>query len=260
MKYLTGLLLVFVLAVSGGDAFAQIGDINSAINKAGRQRMLSQRMAKAYFQIGQQVDVDHSKKALDASVVLFDRQLLELKNYAPTPEIRETYQKLEALWLVYKDALLGAAPAPENGRKVLELSETILAQAHQGTVQLEKYSGSNAGHLVNISGRQRMLSQRMAKYYQAMAWNIGNEKTAAELAKARKEFATAQQELTAAPINTPKIQESMELVKMQWFFVENALNQKAGPDKRPQLAVATSSERILEEMDAVVGLYEKLPK
>ena len=131
--------------------------------------MLSQRMAKVYFQIGQQVEVERSKKLLDASVALFDRQLVELKNYSPTPEIRETYQKLEKSWIAYKDLLLGSIPAKENGSKVLALSEDVLALAQQGTVQLEKYAGSNAGRLVNISGRQRMLSQRMAKFYQALA-------------------------------------------------------------------------------------------
>jgi hypothetical protein len=62
----------------------------------------------------------------------------------------------------------------------------------------------------------------------------------------------------AAPSNTQQIKESLDLVKQQWLFFENALNQKAGPDKRPQIAVATTSERILEEMETVVGLYEKL--
>jgi len=71
MKAFFGLLLALVLSVLGGEALAQITDLNSAINKAGRQRMLSQRMAKAYFQIGQQVEVDRSKKILDASVSLF---------------------------------------------------------------------------------------------------------------------------------------------------------------------------------------------
>ena len=55
MKRLSGLLLALTLCVFGSEAMAQIADLNSAINKAGRQRMLSQRMAKAYFQIGQQV-------------------------------------------------------------------------------------------------------------------------------------------------------------------------------------------------------------
>ena len=34
----------------------------------------------------------------------------------------------------------------------------------------------------------------------------------------------------------------------------------AGADKRPQNTVATTSERILEEMEGVVSLYEKLQK
>ena len=56
---------ILVLAIWTGAASAQIADINSAINKAGRQRMLSQRMAKAYFQVGQDIDADRSKKILD---------------------------------------------------------------------------------------------------------------------------------------------------------------------------------------------------
>ena len=119
MKAIFGLLLAFALSVAGGDALAQISDVNSAINKAGRQRMLSQRMAKAYFQIGQQVEVARSKKILDSSVSTFDRQLVELKNFAPTPEIKENYLKLEKSWLAYKDLLVGAEPSQENGRKVL---------------------------------------------------------------------------------------------------------------------------------------------
>ena len=45
--------LLMVLFMQPLLATAQVTDINSAINKAGRERMLSQRMAKAYFQLGQ---------------------------------------------------------------------------------------------------------------------------------------------------------------------------------------------------------------
>jgi len=37
-------------------------------------------------------------------MALFDRQLVELKAFAPTPEIKATYAQLEASWSDYKAA------------------------------------------------------------------------------------------------------------------------------------------------------------
>ena len=75
-------------------AWAQVTDLNDAINKAGRQRMLSQRMGKAWLALVHGVEPTAAQQVLDKSMALFDRQLAELKAFAPSAEIRDTYGKL----------------------------------------------------------------------------------------------------------------------------------------------------------------------
>lgn len=110
---------------------------------------------------------------------------------------------------------------------------------------------------INKAGRQRMLSQRMAKFYQALVWGVAPANGAAELEKARKEFIDGYRELESASINTRAIKEELELGKVQWEFFDTALK---GRGEKPTLMqnVATTSERILEVMDNATGMYEKL--
>lgn len=252
-------ILVFVAVLAAGLAEAQIVSINDAINKAGSLRYTANRLAKAYIQLGMGVEAERSKRILDTAIPMYDRRLTELKNYAPTPEIRETYVALEKSWVGYKDLLIGAAPGQANARKLLPLSEEIVAIANKATGQLATHAGSSQGRLVNISGRQRMLSQRIAKYVQAVAWGVAPDGAQKEIDASRTEFVATMKELTAAKENTLPIREELELGNQQWMFFEAALAGR-GPDRKANAtSVATTSERILEVMDNVVALYEKIP-
>lgn len=95
--------------MTGLPAGAQVKDLNDAINKAGRQRMLSQRAANAYMTLALQAQPAQAEKILSQSMSLFDRQLVELKAFAPSPAIRDTYVKLEGAWSGYKEKLIGKA-------------------------------------------------------------------------------------------------------------------------------------------------------
>ncbi|AEG93762.1 type IV pili methyl-accepting chemotaxis transducer N-terminal domain-containing protein [Ramlibacter tataouinensis] len=260
MQRRTLLQLAPVALLVPGTAIPQVVDINDAINKAGRQRMLSQRLAKSYMALGQKVQADSAEKVLSVSMALFDRQLVELKAFAPALDIRATYAQLEAKWADYKAALIGASPSKNAAEGVLGLAGQVLQLANQGTVQLEGVSGKPLGKLVNIAGRQRMLSQRMAAFYLSASWGVQATPSAAEMAKAREEFLKAHEVLKSAPEATAAIKAELTLAETQFAFFEVALKtlQPGAPNAQNQANVFTTSERILQVMDNVTGLYSKL--
>jgi len=235
--------------------------INDAINKSGRQRMLSQQLAKCYLQIGQSIDPAHSRQILQSSLVLFERQLSELKEFAPTQDIQSVLMDIGQVWGSYRKVLLDASPNQRDAKQVLTINEDILVMTQESTDQLEKFSRTAAGKVVNLAGRQRMLSQRIAKFYQAINWGVAPPNTLTKLEAARKEFVDSLAVLVGFPNNTPDIRNELEVGKQQWAFFEHALNSNtANTGKKSQVAnsVATLSERLLEVMDRVTCMYIRL--
>ncbi|MDP9991800.1 nitrate/nitrite-specific signal transduction histidine kinase [Variovorax boronicumulans] len=253
-------LFIASTALVAVGARAQVADLNDAINKAGRQRMLSQRASKAYLAILQKVETRNAQQVLDKSIALFEKQLGELKAFAPSPTIRSTYDALDGAWNDFKRELTGVAASREEAAKVVKLDAAVLALANQGTTQYETASGKPVGRLVNIAGRQRMLSQRMAKFYLAGAMQIDAAGSAAEIAKSRAEFLAALEVLRSAPEATTQIRQELVLADAQWMFFNRGLQRLEGAGASPALMsdVFVTSENLLGIMDRVTGLYSDL--
>ena len=243
-----------------GQARAEVRDLPDAINKAGRLRMLSQRCAKAYMALGQQVRLEQAEKVLAESMALFDRHLVELRAHAHSPAVAKVYEQMDGSWSAYKLQLIGERPSPKGAEHVLAAATQVLSQAQQGAGLLEQALGKPQGRLVNLAGRQRMLSQRMASTYLGAAWGVQTEGLVKQLNLAREEFARAQTQLKAAPETSAALLAELEMVDQQYVFFDAALRalKPGNTDTRSLSEVFTTSERILQLMDAVTQQYARL--
>lgn len=226
--------------------------LSSAINKAGRQRMLTQRMVKAYCQIGLNVRREEARQQLDEAVQTFDTQLAELRRFAPTREISEELALVEAGWQRFRPLILKPY-SRQDARAVMELSETLLERSHKVVMSLQDVSGKPAARLVSLAGRQRMLSQRIAKFHMCRRTGMGDAAILDAIDRARSEFKGALSELRDAPQNTALINRGLEAAATQWALLEHSLT---NADQPLEEFVALTSDKILSAMDEVTAMYE----
>ncbi len=249
------ILLCLSLCFPIGGSAEPIEDYAEAINQAGRQRMLSQRMVKAFVQIGQQILFANPREQLNSAIRLYQKQLNNLKSFASSVNTKQALMEAESVWERYR-RVAGGAVNIKNAIKLNGLSEELLQASQQVVQALVQEAGTEKAHIVDISGRQRMLSQRMAKYYLFLSWGVEDPQFHSEFKKAELEYSQALAELNGSSLNTVEIKEVLDKVNKQWRFFQ--LTKIMDKGQYLPSVVARTTEKLLQDMNQATGMYAKV--
>lgn len=123
-------------------AQAQVANLGDAINKAGRQRMLSQRMAEFYLAKNWNVDAAVSQREMTKARDEFVPALEILRN-APeaTAEIKQELQLADNQWLFFDNALKSNTAGAKAATDVFVTSENLLQVMDRVTGMYAKILG-----------------------------------------------------------------------------------------------------------------------
>jgi CRP-like cAMP-binding protein len=232
------------------------------INLCGRPRVLSQRMAIAWALVGQNITPAKAAVKLRQLETQFVRTLDRLGNIGLSDPLADRLATVMEVWPRYRQALFGAAPAMASAPLVLELSEEILEAIDHLAREAATHAAVPAAHYVNIAGRNRMLSQRIGKFFLFREWGVCSDAMLQRMGDSWCEFEVNLAELKRSGMSVPELAAQLNEITEQWQKFESILSPNLANAKRSQhaLAAIAQGERLLRYVDTTVKLYERLAK
>ena len=164
---------------------------------------------------------------------------------------------IESDWAQLRD-MVTITPTKTAFAKVDALAESLLQNAEALTTQLSNALAVQSARWTNLSGRQRMLSQRMAKSAFGLMWGQDIKAYSQQFEAARTQFSAALAELQRAPHNSPLIARNLEMAEIQVGLFDTALgsrNEIAKLTTSRAVNVARTNERLLELFDEITNQF-----
>lgn len=221
-----------------------------SVNRAGQQRMLSQRLVKLHLLAASRTDGAAAAALVGESIARVEANLAALEADLSAATFGDLIATARAGWRALR-ALLEAPASASDPAAIDAAAEAVVAQADALVQALESSGLAPTVGVVNQAGRLRMLSQRMAKL---ALLGPGVAHRESDMVATSRAFEAGLRELDQAPLSTPEIRILLGQGEREWRVLREAVP-KAG-EAAGRTRVAAASEELLALFDRLTAAYQ----
>jgi len=251
--------------------------LKKIINLSGRQRMLTQNMSKLTLLIQLNVKKQKSLEELSKLSALYNTTLMAFKNgnakmgvpKATNKNVVEQILKVEASWKLFYAHIQNIIKGKDSGESfkyimannvhLLKISNELVKRYEKSNTS-ENYLEKSRLRVVNVAGRQRMLTQKMTK--EKLLYVRGNKKIRQDLVKTIKLFDDSLKALILGDkhkmitkATNRKITKQLAVVATLWKRLKPLYEKEENSSKELAMIIAKNTV-LLKEMNSMVKMSE----
>ncbi|USN98808.1 MAG: type IV pili methyl-accepting chemotaxis transducer N-terminal domain-containing protein [Phycisphaeraceae bacterium] len=261
----------------------------SVLNLSGRQRMLTQKMSKEALLVAAGVDADANRENLGKTMAMFETTLAGLRDgdesvnlpgtangriVKQLDEVKTLYGEIEP---IFRSIVGGATPGGTEIATIAAKNPPLLVEMNKAVKMYERESqkvlvgSGDLAVVINLSGKQRMLTQKMSKEFLLVYLGVNVDEnrlnvreTSSLFDRTLKGLLDGDTDLELPGTTEQSIRDQLAKVGELWTAFYPVVS-KAGDSgvtltEADVEVVAQKNLPLLKNMNEAVQMYEKLAK